>query len=86
MWPAPRRLAYLLGAPIIPAGFARVRAHEATVELLADEIIRPSGTGDREADVRALTAAMMAAHERIIRRYPEQWYMFRQMWQVGEHE
>jgi lauroyl/myristoyl acyltransferase len=23
----------------------------------------------------------MASHERVIRRHPDQWYMFRRMWQ-----
>ncbi len=37
-------------------------------------------TGDEEADVRALTQAWVARLENLLRQYPDQWYMFRQMW------
>ena len=33
-----------------------------------------------DAVVRKLTQAIMDAHERFIRRFPDQWYMFREMW------
>ena len=38
-------------------------------------------SGDSARDVQALTQAIMSAHEDFIRRYPEQWYMFREFWE-----
>ncbi len=40
----------------------------------------PLLTGDKEADVRAITQAVASAMETLIRRAPDQWYMFRPMW------
>ena len=31
-------------------------------------------------DMQSLTQAIMDVHERFIREYPDQWYMFREMW------
>jgi lauroyl/myristoyl acyltransferase len=39
---------------------------------------RPSG--DLRHDVAALTQQMVTALEHSIRHHPEQWYMFRRMW------
>jgi KDO2-lipid IV(A) lauroyltransferase len=76
----PARLALRSGAAVIPAGFARTHANREGVTTLS-EFVEPSApSGDDATDVRALTQAIMAAHERFIRAYPEQWYMFRPMW------
>ena len=45
-------------------------------------LIRPEPTDDRAADVQRLTQRCMDQLEAWIRRYPEQWYMFRDMWPV----
>ena len=37
-------------------------------------------TGNEEEDVYRLTALIMASLERNIRRHPEQWFIFRRMW------
>ena len=37
-------------------------------------------TGDKEADIRRVTQEMVSRFEPIIRKHPEQWYMFREMW------
>ncbi len=37
-------------------------------------------TGDRERDIQIVTQEIVRRMEAIIRRYPDQWYMFRQMW------
>jgi KDO2-lipid IV(A) lauroyltransferase len=76
----PARLALRTGAAIVPAAFPRTRTDSPAVDVLADFCIDASGTGNREADVARITSDVMAAHERYIRRYPEQWYMFREMW------
>lgn len=37
-------------------------------------------TGDKERDIQAITQEIVRQWEAIIRRDPEQWYMFREMW------
>jgi len=76
----PARLALRTGAAVVPCAFPRLDAASARVGVLADFSIDTRSTGDREADVRRIPVAIMAAHERYIRCYPEQWYLFREMW------
>jgi lauroyl/myristoyl acyltransferase len=76
----PARLALRSGAAVIPAGFARTRANRQGVTTLTEFVEPPAPSGDDDADVRSLTQAIVAAHERFIRAYPDQWYMFRPMW------
>lgn len=44
------------------------------------ETFYPQRTGDREADVQALTQRVFSALEEIIRAHPDQWFMFRRFW------
>jgi KDO2-lipid IV(A) lauroyltransferase len=37
-------------------------------------------TGDKEADIQRVTQEIVNRFEPVIRRHPEQWYMFREMW------
>lgn len=37
-------------------------------------------TGDKERDIQVITQAIVSKMEEVIRRYPDQWYMFREMW------
>ncbi|HUP27386.1 MAG TPA: lysophospholipid acyltransferase family protein [Chloroflexia bacterium] len=37
-------------------------------------------TGDKEKDIQIITQEIVSHMEEIIRRYPDQWFMFRQMW------
>jgi len=37
-------------------------------------------TGDKEHDIQVITQQIVSGMEEVIRRYPDQWYMFRQMW------
>jgi lauroyl/myristoyl acyltransferase len=43
-------------------------------------LLRAESTSDRAADVQALTQSFMDQLEVWIRQYPDQWYMFREMW------
>jgi KDO2-lipid IV(A) lauroyltransferase len=74
----PARLARLSGAPIIFAVAARLRGgrFRAHIEppLLSERSISP------EEDARCLTQRLASAFERYVRRYPGQWYAFREMW------
>src|SRR5919201_2446187 len=37
-------------------------------------------TGNKEQDIQIITQEIVSRMEQVIRRYPDQWYMFRQMW------
>jgi KDO2-lipid IV(A) lauroyltransferase len=76
----PARLALRTGAALVPVAFPRLDKHSLRVGVLADFAVRVEQTGDGAVDEARLTAAVMASHERFIRCYPEQWYMFREMW------
>jgi KDO2-lipid IV(A) lauroyltransferase len=74
----PARLARLSGAPIVFAAAARLsggrfRAH-IEPPLLSDRSLAP------EDDARCLTQRLASAFEAYVRRYPGQWYAFREMW------
>jgi len=71
-------LARRLRARIVPT-FA-VMGPDGKYEYLMDEPIEPRVTDDAEADVRDCAAKCLAVSERYIRRYPEQWYVFRPIW------
>ena len=76
----PARLALLTGAQVVPAAFVRLHPWRQEVRTLADFSIQYEATADTAEDVRNLTQAIMDVHEGYIRRYPEQWYQFREMW------
>lgn len=76
----PARIALRTGAKVIAVSQVRSRPNADRVRVIADFDIEAPNTGDAERDARALTQRIMAAHERVIRRYPDQWYMFRRMW------
>ena len=74
----PARLARLSGAPVIfgwaarkPGG--RYLAH-VSAPILSDRDLDP------EEDARQVTERIVREFEQAVRRYPEQWYVFRDMW------
>ncbi len=71
------RIALKTGAPILAVSLLRVPGHRI---LGIVEPIPTTRTGDDQADIRAVTQAIVSAHERVIRRHPDQWFMFRRMW------
>lgn len=75
----PARIALRSGAKVIPTAFARVEPGKPNVVTLCDFGVELPHSGDREQDIQALTQAIVASHEAFIRRYPDQWYMFRPM-------
>lgn len=76
----PARLALRSGAAVVPTAFARVKPNALAVQTLTDFSVTTTSTGDEDADVRRITQEIMWAHERFIRQYPDQWYMFRELW------
>jgi KDO2-lipid IV(A) lauroyltransferase len=75
----PARIALRSGAKVIPTAFARVEPGKPNVVTLCDFGVELPDSGNREHDIQALTQAIVASHEAFIRRYPDQWYMFRPM-------
>ena len=76
--------ARISGSPIIFGWAARephgrFRAH-ISAPILSDRSLSP------EEDARQITARVVAEFERAVRRYPEQWYVFREMWPDGGRE
>ena len=79
----PARLALATDARVIPMAVLRsdVRAPRFRVEIGLD--FDPPRGGDRDADVRALTQALLDWFEGPVRRHPDQWYMFRRFFLPG---
>jgi KDO2-lipid IV(A) lauroyltransferase len=77
-------LALKSGAAILP-GYCRYDPeYSATYYIGAGPVIFPESTGDKQQDVQQLTQRMFDALEAQVRRFPEQWEMFRPFW--PEHE
>ncbi len=82
----PAHLALRTGAALIPCGAPRLQTGRFAFRVLADCGLTVAPTDDHDADVVQLTQLLMAAHERYIRCYPDQWYMFREMWPRKDNE
>ncbi|MDD4910174.1 MAG: lysophospholipid acyltransferase family protein [Candidatus Omnitrophica bacterium] len=74
----PAMLAFKANTPIIP-GFITVQK-DGKFNLRFEEPILPVATGNEEKDVVELAKRCLRIIEGYIRRYPEQWFMFRQFW------
>lgn len=70
-------LALRTGANVITA--VVVRSGDRFVAHV-DPMLRPEATGDLGRDVETLTQRIMDRLEHWIRSYPDQWFMFRNMW------
>ena len=65
--------------PLVPVQVERLRG--ARFRVTVHPPLRVRATGDRDADVRAITAAMNATIEHWIRHRPEQWMWLHRRWQ-----
>jgi KDO2-lipid IV(A) lauroyltransferase len=80
----PARIALRTGASVIAGVVARDgERSERFVPVV--ERVEYTATGAREDDVRRLTQAIMEELEGMVRRQPEQWYIFRRLW-VADRE
>jgi KDO2-lipid IV(A) lauroyltransferase len=75
--PALAMAAIRSGAPVLVAMAAREGDR---LRLMIEGPLWPPQTGELEADVRAHTAELTLALERVIRRYPEQWLWLHRRW------
>lgn len=76
----PARLALRTGARLVPLAVARLDTVGRRYVAMFERDLAFQPTGDLEADVGTLTQALIHAHERFIRRFPDQWYVFRPLW------
>lgn len=75
-------LALKTGARVLPGG--AVRLPDGTFQGFIDGSVHFEATGDPDGDVQALTQRIVNSLEKWIRRYPDQWYMFRRLWVNGQ--
>lgn len=74
----PAALSLMTGAPIVP-GFM-LRNPDDSFTLRIEKPVEFSPTGDKAKDMAALVVAYKNIFEDYIRKYPEQWYIFRRFW------
>ena len=72
------RLARLSGAPIIFGTAVRLPGNR--FAAFASPPILAERTKDAEEDIRKTTQRVVDIFESFVRRYPDQWYVFRDMW------
>ncbi len=79
--PGPAAIAIKTGASLT-VGYCVRRRGDKTFSGAFEEPIEyaPLLTGDKEADIQRVTQEIVNRMEAIIRRHPDQWYMFREMW------
>lgn len=74
----PARLARMSGAPIVFGLAARMSGGTFVAHVSAP--LFSNRDLDGEEDARRLTQQIAATFEGYVRRFPEQWYVFREMW------
>ncbi len=75
----PARIALRAGSSVVAATLPRLaRWGDQVGADIAPVAFQP--TGDAERDVQALTQQVFHALEGLVRRHPEQWYIFRNLW------
>jgi Kdo2-lipid IVA lauroyltransferase/acyltransferase len=74
----PARLARLAGAPLVFG--SAVRLPQGKYRAFVFPPLIPDRTASAEDDARRLTQEVATIYESLIRRYPDQWYAFREMW------
>ena len=76
---APARVALRTNASVMAATMPRLASWSDRAAPWLEHV-RYEPTGDTEHDVRALTQAIFDELETMVRRHPEQWYIFRSLW------
>jgi KDO2-lipid IV(A) lauroyltransferase len=74
-------LAIRANAVIVPM-WAMWDARTSKYKFVHDDIIEPVDTGDRARDIEQTTALFVAATERVIRAYPDQWIWIHRRWKT----
>jgi len=74
----PAALAIREGTPLVLA--FTLRNEDDTCVLKFEKIIDFSPSGDKEADIKALVEEYKVAIENVVRKNPDQWFMFPRFW------
>jgi KDO2-lipid IV(A) lauroyltransferase len=79
--PAAARIALRTNAWVMPAVVLRGPEDDAEIRPIIDTSLGDfTPTGDEARDVRELTRLIMQSMEKTIRQYPDQWFIFRRLW------
>jgi lauroyl/myristoyl acyltransferase len=79
---APARVALRTNAWVVPALVMRGPGDDRLMTPIIDTSLRDyAPTGDTEHDVRELTRLILHSLEAVLREHPDQWFVFRRMWQ-----
>jgi KDO2-lipid IV(A) lauroyltransferase len=78
---APARIALRTGSRVLPGVVARSERDPKRLLPLMDFDLRFEPTGDEDSDVIALTQRIAIALEGYVRRFPDQWFAFRPVWE-----
>jgi len=74
----PSLFSYRIGSCIIPTFM--IRQPDDTFRLIAEEPIYPDTSKDEDTAVTQLIHRYLSVVESYIKRYPNQWYVFRKIW------
>lgn len=77
----PARLARLSGAPLVFSACVRLPGGRYRAHIFPPVIANRRANAD--ADAREVTQELAHTFEGMVRRYPSQWYAFREMWKEG---
>ncbi len=75
----PAVLSLRTGAPIVICALTRERDN--TFKFKFEKPMRYTPSGDREKDVKAFMEMYINVFESYIKKYPDQWYAFRRVWE-----
>lgn len=79
--PAAARIALRTNAWVMPAVVLRGPEDDVEIRPIIDTSLRDfTPTGDEARDVRELTRLIMRSMEKTIRQHPDQWFIFRRLW------
>lgn len=79
--PAAARIALRTKAWVVPAVVLRGPDDDLVIRPVVDTSLRDfAPTGDEQRDVHELTRLIMASLETVIRQHPDQWFIFRRLW------
>ncbi len=73
-------------AAIVPAFVIRDENDDRYFHYIFEQPIYPQNTGDEDADIRTITEQYIKVIEKVIKKYPKQWFIFHEFWKAGKSE
>ena len=73
-------------AAIVPVFVIRDEKDEQYFNCIFEKPIYPLNTGNEEADIRIITEQYIKVIEKVIKKYPKQWFIFHEFWKTGKSE